>query len=311
MFEAPPERPLSLGDIVGLSFKLFRERFRFFFAVFIWPSLICSLAILGMKWCFVLFTEVKTYDIGLFMTYLSGCAVCLIVLILAQWQMMLRSLSIVRMILLAPLTMKDARTYSSRRMWATLLVYNLGIFAPFLVVVFWGVIAIGVLLLNAHKAISGLLCGVFLGVDGLLMTITTCWAVLFTSVAFCVLAAENTSIGGIFQRTSRLSFPYIWRGGSFVCLLALSLLVVAISLELPVIILSTLDSMHRGGQQLTYRLPVYLEIMAVISDTLVNMILLSVAVIADALYYNDLRLRLEGLDILKQLERMSPGQLSG
>lgn len=305
MFEAPPERTLSLGDIVGLSFKMFRERFRLFFSIFIWPSLICSLAIVGMKWCFVLFTEVKTYDVGLFMTYLSGGVICLIVMILAQWKMMLRSLSIVRMVLLAPLAMKDAAAYSSNRKWATLLVYNLGVFAPFLVLVFWGAVAVFVLLLNTHKTISGLLCGLFLGVDGLLMTITACWTVLFTSIAFCVLAAENESIGGIFRRTSKLAFPYLWRGGSFVCLLGLSLLVVAVSLELPVIILSTVDSLQRGGQHMTYRLPVHLEVLAVISDTLVNMILLSVAVIADALYYNDLRLRLEGLDILKQLDRMS------
>jgi hypothetical protein len=96
---------------------------------------------------------------------------------------------------------------------------------------------------------------------------------------------------------------YLWRGGSFVVLLTFTLFAVTGALDLPLLVISLFDA-WRNNLASDFDPPMYLEILSAFVDGIVNIVLLSVAPIANALYYNDLLLRMEGRDIVMRLEKL-------
>ncbi len=95
----------------------------------------------------------------------------------------------------------------------------------------------------------------------------------------------------------------MWRGGSFVVLLGVTLFVVTGALDLPLLLASLFDA-WRNNFASDYDMPWYLEAFSAVVDCTINTVLLGVVPIANALYYNDLRLRVEGRDMILRLEKL-------
>lgn len=307
VFEPPPESPLSLGDLIGRGFRNFRANGKLCFQKLFWPSVLTSASVAGAKWCFLKWVESRSLNPNVVIVFTSGIFIAMVCLVIAQWIYTLRSMAIARMALLGGITFDEAYQYAQEHKWTAFGLYNGGVLVPLLVAIFWMVAAIGALLLAELKGVFPALLPVMLGLIGLLATVTIAWSILYTSLLFIVLSAENLSLAQVFKRAQDLTFPYLWRGGSFICLLGICLIGVACALELPMIVIAMVEMIVRGAARGTapYEVPAYIQILGAACDTLASIVIVAVAIICDAMYYNDIRLRLEGWDLMKKLEKLS------
>lgn len=230
-------------------------------------------------------------------------------LAVAQWELSIRSVTIVRVVLNLDQTYKSAIVYARRRQWAAMLLYSVAAIAPFIVLIFWGAISIFFAAISRYLPFSQVLSFIFFAIVGLAFTCTLSWSLLSTALAFTVLAGEDESLSSICIRTFELMKNYMWRGGSFVVLLGLTMFAVTGALDLPVLIASLFDAWRNGVN--AYDTPLHMEVLSTFVDSVINIFLLGVAPVANALYYNDLRMRVEGRDILTRLEQLERLQSGG
>lgn len=270
------------------------------------PSILTSLSLAGTKVLFIRWVEPRSPDPSFTMLTGGGIILCIALLIYGQWLFTLRSLALARMAVFGGISFEDAYKYAWKHKWTAFGLYNAGVLIPLVVLIFWCAVAVGSLFFaSAIQGMLLVLSGLILFAIGLGMTLTLAWSILYTSLAFTVLAAEDVSLARLLKRARDLAVPYLWRGGSFVCLLAICLVCVTIALEVPMVVAAIIEVFVRGTPkaQDVYRMPIELQILGTACDTLVSIVVVAVAVQCDALYYNDLRLRLEGSDLLKKLSR--------
>ncbi len=228
---------------------------------------------------------------------------CFATLAVAQCGLSIRSVAIVRLALGVDTDYKLASAYARRRIWGAVLIYNVAILLPLLVLLFWTILSIGFVYFFSHAPGVQILSFVFFAIVGMLSTCTVCWTLLYSALAFTVLACEDLKLGAVWKRTYDLTSRYLWRGGSFMVLLGVTLFAVTLAIDSPLLVISLLDAWRNNFSPalVTYKVPIYLQIMSAVWDSIINILLLGVALIADGLYYNDLCLRLEGRDILSRL----------
>ncbi len=303
LYHAPPDIPLSLGDLVGRSFRVFREQFRFVTSTIIWPTLLATLSISGMRWCILHFLSSHSYDFQSIILHLVAILLCLSMLAVAQWELAIRSVCIVRVVLGLSEDYKSANTYARRRKWAAVLLYTIAAIAPLIVILFWTALSVGFVVVSNHLPFAQVISFFYFAIVGLAFTCTVSWSLLGSALAFTIVSSEDEKLKTVWQRTYELMRNYMWRGGSFVVLLGVTLFVVTGALDLPLLLASLFDA-WRNSFAADYDMPWYLEALSALVDCIINTLLLSVVPIANALYYNDLRLRVEGCDIIVRLEKL-------
>jgi hypothetical protein len=303
LYNAPPDIPLSLGDLIGRSFRVFRDQFRLVWTAIAWPTILATLSVAGMRWSVVHFLTSHAYDLPSIILHSVALLLCLCLLGVAQWELAIRSVSIVRVVLAIDADYKSANPYARRRKWAALLLYSLAAVAPLIVLIFWTVLIVAFVVNSKGMPFASLISFFFFAIVGLLFTCTVSWSLLGSALSFTVLACEDCDLNTVFPRTYQLMKNYLWRGGSFVVLLTFTLFAVTGALDLPLLVISLFDA-WRNNLASDFDPPMYLEILSAFVDGIVNIVLLSVAPIANALYYNDLLLRMEGRDIVMRLEKL-------
>ncbi len=237
------------------------------------------------------------------MLHLLGLSLCLCLLAVAQWELAVRSVTIIRVALGLDNDYKSANVYARHRQWAALLFYSAAGALPAMVVIFWFAVCGVFIALAQRLPVSQIIQFFFFAIIGLVFTCTVSWSLLGSSLAFTVLSSEDKSLSVICVRTYELMKNYMWRGGSFVILLTVTLFAVTGALDLPIFVASLFDA-WRNGITAGYEMPLYMEVLSAFVDSIINILLLSIAPIANALYYNDLRMRVEGRDILMRLEKL-------
>jgi hypothetical protein len=316
LFEALPDTPQSLGDIVGRSFRWFRKEMGPIFRIFIWPTLISTAALTFLirffrHWSFAqIFSLSGEVDINAYLLSAGLVLLLICVVAMAQWEISIRALALLRTALGMDSDYHAAVLIARQRKWATLLLYNLAVILPSALLLFWGAVVVTFLLLAQASPAWPYLSLIVFSFVGFVLTVSLscCW--LFTSIAFSVLAGENPTLKTLFPRTVELTLRYLWRGGSFVVLLVICQCILMLALELPMIVAYVVAHLCTPGSsvhQAAVETPVYLQVFGCAWDTVTNIIWLGVAVIANALYYHDLRIRMDGQDILASLANMSTG----
>jgi hypothetical protein len=98
------------------------------------------------------------------------------------------------------------------------------------------------------------------------------------------------------------------RSFAFGLLLFIAITAISYPLTLPVVVLSLVDMFQQGLSSETivesYRMPFYLMVVGQVWESLVNMLLWPVIFMAYGLFYYDLRLRQEGLDLTMRLDAL-------
>lgn len=256
-----------------------------------------------MRWCLLHFLSTHSYDLQTIVLHLVAILLCLCMLGVAQWELAIRSISIVRVVLGLSEDYKAANAYARRRKWAAVLLYTIAATAPLIVILFWAAVSIGFVMVSNHLPFVQVLSFFYFAIVGLLSTCTVSWSLLGSALAFTIVSCEDQPLTIVWQRAYELMRNYMWRGGSFVVLLCVTLFVVTGALDLPLLLASLFDA-WRSGFAADYDMPWYLEILSAVVDCVINTVLLGVVPIANALYYNDLRLLVEGRDLIMRLEKL-------
>ncbi len=308
MLETLPEKPQTLGDLIGHSIRIFRSNVPLLYSVFLWPSIATCASMAACRLIFGHWISLHKMSLELFSLHAVAELVSISVLAFAQWELMLRGLAVLRLTVVGDDSYEQAYQYAIRRWRAALLVYTLTIVMPLFVMIFWTIVGILVILFAQQFNLKQHITMLPFAVIGLLFTLTLCWSFLFGSMMLCVLACENINVKQAVERAESLSLHYLWRGGSFVALLGIVLLLLSFAIDMPLIVISLLDSyFHSGPSQfgIAYQLPMYLEVLTACWGSIMNIVLFSIAIIADGLYYHDVCLRFDGLDIKMKLAQLS------
>lgn len=234
--------------------------------------------------------------------HLSGVLVFVVLAMWGQFVLAVRSVAVIRVALGFNESYPKALEHANRMKWRIFWFYNLAVIIPFFVVGFWLTMSAATCLL-----FSGVLSGALfllypsLAIEGGSLTFSFAWSVLWTSLAYCILACEDLKMRQIFAKTNEMTRRYLWRGGSFVCLLCIALILVCVCLALPVLGLLVFEA-KIGGPGAVSAFTFIKELCEAVWFCMINILLMSVAFVAEGLYYRDVRLRMEGLDILKGLD---------
>ena len=252
--------------------------------------------------------DLHTMSVPIFVLHASFVFAGICIFTYAQWELMLRGLAILRLTVGDCDDYLEAYKYSKKRWLAALLIYSLTVLLPLLVLLFWSIVTFGAIYIGRKYQLFPYITILPFALIGVLSTITIAWSFLVGSMMLCVLACEDIPVMQVMKRGEELSLSHLWRGGSFVCLLAIVLLLISLAIDMPLIVISVFDMSANGTgaqQAMAFQLPLYLEVITVVWEGLLNIVVFSIALIADGLYYRDVRLRLDGLDITARLGRLA------
>jgi hypothetical protein len=163
---------------------------------------------------------------------------------------------------------------------------------------------IAVLARGSVAAIALLVIGEIICTAGLFLSIGLIFMVSY--MILCVVACEDVNLSTAVNRGYNLILGDFWRSWSFSLLLLTAVSSLLYPLSLPLLFLTFGDALQQNivSDLDNYTLPVYVMVINQAWESLVNMMIWPVAFMAFGLYYYDLRIRQEGLDISRTLDEL-------
>ncbi|MFA6212471.1 MAG: hypothetical protein WCT03_01720 [Candidatus Obscuribacterales bacterium] len=300
-------RPLSLGDIVGRSFRIFRLNIKLIAQVLLLPTILLCVGRIG----FILgLTHLSKGASGFDSLPIWGSLALggLILLLVGGFILYLRLIALVRVFTGFATNYIEANKFAGKRLWA-LVGLTLAAFAASILVILMLAVAIGLCVaLFAAK-------GIYLvaGAVGMVIAIVFgFFLLLFMSVVghMCLssMAIEEDDLGSLISHSIALSSRSFFRSILFYLLTTTSVALLAYPLSLPLIVIivgySISQGIITGSHHSSSDLPVYLQIISQVWEQLISMIVTPISFTCFGLYYCDLRMRQEGLDLVERVELM-------
>jgi len=312
VFTSLPESPQGVGDLVGLACRLVRANIKLIWNFLLIPTVFATGAGILFQWVFTYGAAnvASTKDIGTAFGLAGIWLVGFSVFMVAWWILALRLLALVRVILKFSPTLDEATAYMYRRKWAVLGIY----FASFALLL--GGIFASVAVMASGMLLSGqgpsLATALSVTLGGVLMTGIIVLYLLVSHMALCMLACEDEPVMAIIGRSANMVLRHFWRSVAFGLVFAVTFTVVSYPMSLPVAVLTFSDAMQHGlgggGPEGPfsggYKPPLYILVLAQTWESVMGMYLRPFVVFAFGLFYFDLRLRSEGLDIRRKLQSM-------
>lgn len=299
-----PLKPLRLGDLASLSFRAFRLNWRYITSCLFWPSLLASISVSAVQIAIVHWGQNLKNNPSWVVGDLILMIVALLVLLASQWVLAIRATALFREIFGIDRDFQDGMKYANRRKWSVFGVYSFGTLLPALVGMYLGFVFLIIFLVKTLGGLFDILIVPIAFVLGLSVVVVSALAMLVATLLFAVLASEDKKIGSVIARSFELSFRYPFRGGSYMCLLGLSVLFMCVAFSafiMPFELYEGYMVSRRGDLDW----PFYLRVLEAASQTINNIISMGVAVIAAGLYYRDILYRTEGADLLERLEAIA------
>lgn len=320
MYSSLPDSPQGIGDLIGLAFRITRRNISTIFRFILVPSIFTLAAGVMFQWVFTYGTaavsESRNFSSALSLVGLFLLAFT--VFSLSWWVLGMRLLALTRVVLGFAPTLEEASKYMMRRRWALAGIYMLGVAA---------VIAICVMLIVAGAFVIGfasafpvggetmklVITAVALVVIGFGLIFVACFYMLAAHVAYSVLACEDQPVGAVLGRSLALTFQYFWRGCAFGLLFMVTFSIISYPLSLPVAVVTFFDALRNGlsstgGIGAAYKPPLYLLVLTQVWEAGMGVLLRPLLVFAFGLFYYDLRMRRDGIDIKRQLKAIEGAQ---
>ena len=226
----------------------------------------------------------------------------------------LRQLSFIRLVTGFADNYTEAYAYICKRKWKIIGLVMLSYIAIFASVMFWSVvITVCMAMFRANSATTyALLGGMIFGLIGLAVSVTVTSIALY--FAFAVGACEDLSVTNLFKRTISLVFQDFWRAGYFCTLLFVALVVISYPLSLPLVLVSIFEFMRQGMSPdfLTDpgKMPFYYTLFNQTWESIVSIITWPISFMATGLFYYDVRMRKEGIDLVRQIDLIAAPAVS-
>lgn len=147
--------------------------------------------------------------------------------------------------------------------------------------------------------------GILYGLLGAVSTVSIALSAIWGTLYFMVVIAEDLSLKDSFKRSLDLAGMRLLRGGSFICLLILAMLLIYLVIEGPFLIYLAFDELSaRKAGIADHQIALCLQVIWTVVDTVCSIISNGVFYLGMAYYYNDLLLRAEGADMFDRLDKL-------
>ena len=297
-----PENPRSLGDLVGLAFRLLRIHWKIVIQRFLTPSIFMSVAMAGLEWSFVSWVQAKTMNMNWFFIHLVLALAMVIVLIASQWEIALRSTSLIRFVLMKEESFDQAYEYAREKQWSIMGVYGASFILPLVVWFVLGTLFVLTLFIGEWGTAGKLLCIPLGFLEGILFVVSFSFAILFTALSFTVISLNPVSFVTALKDGFSLTMTKLPRGLSFICLLVISILAFTLIFYVPVALIQMGEGLAQG-KLYESQYPIYVRVLDAVVGCIVNIISVGSAIFGVSVYYRDLKMRVHGEDILQIIER--------
>ena len=298
--------PSSVADIVGFSIRLARDNVRFLVKILFWPSLIelvgKVISLIGINAIMTAGQGNMFVVAGVVMTITVGGTVGLG----AEFFLSLRQLALVRMFMGYEDNFEDAYKFIWKKKFQLLFAIA-ATNALFIVSLLTWSVEVGVsVALMTNKALALLaFVGACWGL--ILLMFSMLWSVLPVVLIAPALAVETRPFSQMLSKTVKLGFGNAIRATYFLLLLGLVLFFLSSVLNIPPTVFSMIElgTNYLGGHPAAKAPNLFGQIFASVWRSAANMVMSPMAFFASALFYIDLRMRADGLDITRRLELLS------
>ena len=304
MFEAPPSNPQTVGDIIGRAFRVFRQNVPLLLREQILP---CTVMAVGH----VIIQFAATYglknpkDVGLLLMGLSGFMVGMVISVGGLWLLTVRQFAFVRLANGLAQDYRQALKFAFAKKWTIIGLFLLSYFFCVGMVVVWGAEIILSAVLGA-KLMPVAIGGILFGFLGLLVSIglLSVYYLLMTAA----LACEEQRWTTLMARVFHLLVHDIWRALGFAILLSLIISIFSWTLSLPVVALAIFELFRSGfpanHMDPSAAMPFYCLVLSQFWQAIINMFLVPISFMSAGLFYRDLKVRQEGLDVEHNLNQL-------
>lgn len=300
--------PQGICEIIGLSFRVWRENLKFMVKAFLVPTIFIS--ILGSIFA-LLITYGPTASTNFFqavMIFFTGVIVGIAV-IGVNYVLVMRQLAMVRLLCGFAPDWQSAQQFMQKRFWWIIGLTCLSLFALILIFCVWGFIIGFSAALHKFNPLASIMATTFIifALCGALISIVI--FCLLTAVGGAVLAIEEVDFWGVVNRSFYWTFHQFGRVSCFFLVYYVVVSVVAMPVKLPMVAVSLGDMIMQqissgGAQSETYKAPVYVIVFNQIWASFSSMLLQPVLFLCLGFLYRDLRNRTNGLDIVCRLKSL-------
>lgn len=312
MFTSLPDSPQGVGDIVGIACRLVRNNIKLIFNFLLVPTIFTTLAGIAFQWILsygvASIAETRSVasafglaGLGLFAT---------VILALAWWILALRLLALVRLSLGFSSDLEDAKRNLGVKKWAVIGVYILCLLLMVAAMFAFGVAAF--IIGAAAQRLTMILAPLAVTVVVFGMVIATSIYLLVSHVALSALACEEESAINVLGRSFGLVYRHFWRSFAFGLVFLITFTVISYPMSLPIAAISFADALTHGLSGANsagidgYKPPLWILVVAQTWESIMGMYLRPLLFFAFGLFYYDLRMRSEGLDIRRRLDLALP-----
>jgi hypothetical protein len=291
-----------VGDLIGRAFRFYRINIPLVVQVLMWPTVISIAGKVAMQWGLATIARKEWSAI-----YPAGGAIIIgwIITVIAIFFLTIRQLALVRIANGFSDNFKDAYVFLKARIGTVVLLMLIGYLIVGGLCGVWLVeMVLCAFLFKAGPAMIVLgAVGICVGVFGIFLTALIFW--LIGLVVLSVVACEETGLGNVLTRGFALPMRDFGRTLLIGFVLFVTISTLSYPLSLPAVLLSLFEFFRHGmsAEHLAdpTKVPMYILVLTQAWESLVNMLLWPVTWLTYGLYYYDLRVRQEGLDVLQNL----------
>ncbi|MBS1991426.1 MAG: hypothetical protein JSS86_01650 [Cyanobacteria bacterium SZAS LIN-2] len=306
---------MSTGDIVGRSFRIFRQNILLIGKILVLPTILMCLGrialVVGSTYGVKLVNE-ASHGIAWFSLSAAG----FIVLLAGALLLWLRSLAIIRYLTGFSASYQEAEPIVNSRFW-TLVALGIATFmAAVFVMIGWGIVG--------GFSIPSLKGQGFMPIFGS-FGLATALLGLVTSLIFLGLVNNLVGIAIAVEPAQRdlselisegfsLTIRSFWRSLWFLIVTWVAVTLVAYPMTLPMVFLIIGYFIAHGtavGAATEPTLPMYIQVINAVWETVVNMLISPIFYLAYSFYYCDLRIRQEGLDLIQRIDDVEDAEAAG
>lgn len=297
-----PDNPRSVGDLVGLGFRLFRFNWKLILQKLVTPSIFMSVSISALEWCFVNWASAKSMDVSWFAIHMASAFALVLIVIASQWEIAVRSCALIRLFLEEDAEFETAYEFARSRQWSILAVYGISFLVPFLVCMLFVFLAVATFALTKLGPIFVVLC-IALGLLEVLSFLAVfAFSMVYTGMCFVSVSQKARSIIASLVDGFKITMANLPRGLGFICLLASSIYLFSFIFYLPTAIVMILDGYASGAHNSDAQYPIYIRVMDSLTGTVVNVLSVGIGLAGLCFYYRDLKMRFYGEDFDKAIE---------
>lgn len=295
--------PQSVGDIIGQGFRIFRRNLPVIFRTLLLPTIILTFGrvavSVGTSYIFKGKTLVPNP------AWIAVEALGIALLVAGVIILYVRQLALVRLFTGVTNDIKDAIVSTKKKTWQILALFLAWMAIIVVTLITWALVIGFLVPMLKTSGSPSILASVGLAISVIGTVLSMMFIGLAGSLAYYGLAVEDLDLGTLISKSFSFALHSLMRSIGFGCLSTLAIGILAYPLNLPIFIVTVIYFLAAGvasGASETTQLPVWLQVLSAVWETLCQMVLGPICHVAYGLYYLDLKMRQEGSDLIKRMQ---------